>query len=85
MPTVLKTFTAAWLAIGLGGCVGMAGISTWDYRSGSGYETARAQESRIQVDSDQGLTHEACTSVSRRQIAPSGSVSGTDLSACRSN
>jgi hypothetical protein len=85
MLTILKTFTAAMLAAGLGGCIGAAGISTWDYRSGPGYETARAQESRIQVDTVQGLTHEACTSLSRRQIAASGGVTGTDLTACRSD
>ncbi len=85
MPTTLKTFTAACLMIGLCGCVGAAGISTWEYQSGPGYETARTQGSRIQVDASQGLTHEACTSVSRRQIAASGEVKGADLSACRSN
>jgi hypothetical protein len=85
MLTMLKTFIVVWLAIGLCGCVGAAGISTWGYRSGPGYETARAQESRIQVDASRGLTHEACTSVSRRQIAASGEVTEADLSACRSN
>ena len=85
MPTILKTFTAAWLMVGLVGCVGTAGISTWDYRSGPGYETARSQESRIQVDSAQGLTHEACTNISGRQIAASGEVAGADLTACRSD
>ena len=85
MPTMLKTFAAAWLAIGLCGCAGAAGISTWEYQSGAGYEAARVQESRIQVDSVQGFTHEACTNVSRRQIAASGEVTGADLSACRSN
>ncbi len=85
MPTILKTFTALVLLVGLGACVGAAGISTWDYRSGPGYDTARTQESRIQVDTVQGLTHEACTSVSRRQMANSGEVAGADLSVCRSN
>lgn len=85
MPTMLKIFTAAWLVVGLCGCVGAAGISTWDYQSGPGYETARAQGRLIQVDASQGLTHEACTSVSRRQIAASGEVTGADLSACRSD
>ena len=83
MPTILKTFNAIVLLLGLNGCVGAAGISTWDYRSGPGYETARSQESRIQVDSAQGLIHEACTNVSRRQIATSGEVRGTDLATCR--
>jgi len=85
MPTILNTFTAAWLMVGLSGCVGTAGISTWDYRSGPGYETARSQESRIQVGSAQGLTHEVCTNVSRRQIAASGEVAGADLTACHSD
>ena len=85
MPTILKTFTAVVLMVVLGGCVGAAGISTWDYRSGPGYDTARIQESRIQVDTVQGLTHEACTSVSRRQMEKSGEVAGADLSVCRSD
>ncbi|MBM1170740.1 hypothetical protein [Microvirga arabica] len=85
MPTILRTFAAAALLPGLGGCVGTAGISTWDYRSGPGYETARSQESRIQVDSAQGLTHEACTRVSRRQVAASGAVGEAELDACRSH
>ncbi|WP_152568715.1 hypothetical protein [Microvirga sp. BSC39] len=84
MPTILKTFTAACLMFSLSGCVGTAGISTWDYRSGPGYETARSQESRVQVDSAQGLTHAACTSVRRRQVAASGEVVAADLTACRS-
>jgi hypothetical protein len=85
MPTILETFTAVGLLVGLGGCVGAAGVSTWDYRSGPGYDTTRTQENRIQVDTVQGLTHEACTSVSRRQIANSGEVAGADLSVCRSD
>jgi hypothetical protein len=85
MPTMLKTFAAASAIVGLCGCVGAAGVSTWEYQSGPGYETARAQGSRIQVDASEGLTHEACTSVSRRQIAESGEVTEADLSACRSN
>jgi hypothetical protein len=85
MPTILKTCTAIVLLAGLGGCVGAAGISTWDYRSGPGYESARVQESRIQVDSAEGLTREACTSISRRQMAMSGDLTGDDLTACRSD
>jgi hypothetical protein len=85
MPTILKTCTAIVLLVGLGGCVGAAGISTWDYRSGPGYETARVQESRIQVDSAKGFTREACTSISRRQMAMSGDLTGDDLTACRSD
>jgi hypothetical protein len=85
MLTIFKTSTAVWLAVGLGGCVGAAGVSTWDYRSGSGYETSRVQENRIQIDSAQGLTQEACTSISRRQAAASGRVTGTDLTACQAN
>jgi len=85
MPTMLKIFAAACLMVGLCGCVGAAGISTWEYQSGPAYETARAQGSRIQVDASQGLTHEACTSMSRRQIAASGEITEADLSACRSD
>jgi hypothetical protein len=83
MLTILKTFTVIVLLLGLSGCVGATRISTWDYRSGPGYENARSQESSIQVDSAEGLTHEACTNVSRRQIAASGEVRGADLTACR--
>ena len=85
MLKILKTFSPAMLALGLGGCVRSAGISTWNYQSGPGYETASAQENRIQVDSAQGFTHEACTSVSRRRIAASGGVTGADFAACRSD
>lgn len=85
MPTILETFTAAGLAVGLAGCVGTAGISTWDYQAGPGYETERVRESRIQADPVQGLTHHDCTSVTRRQVAASGEVSGADLTACRSD
>lgn len=85
MPKILKAYIAAMLAAGLGGCVGTAGISTWEYRSGPGYEDARVRESRIQADSAQGLTHETCTSVSQRRIAASGQAIGTDLTACDSN
>lgn len=85
MPTMLKTFAATCLMVGLYGCVGAAGISTWEYQSGPGYETARAQGSRIQVDASQRLTHEACTSVSRRQIDASGKITAADLSACSSD
>lgn len=85
MSTILKTFTAVVLLFGLGGCVGAAGISTWDYRSGPGYESARMQESRIQLDSVQGFTHESCRSESGRQLANSGDIAEDDLTACRSN
>ena len=85
MPTMLKTFTALGLLVGLGGCVGAAAVSSWDYRSGPSYDTTRMRESRIQVDAVQGLTHEACTSVGRRQMANSGEVARADLSVCRFN
>jgi hypothetical protein len=85
MPTTLKTFTAVMLLISLGGCVGAAGISTWGYRSGPGYDTARIQDSRIQVDSARGVTRETCASESRRQMASSGDIRQDDLSVCRSN
>ncbi|MBB3019549.1 hypothetical protein FHR70_002614 [Microvirga lupini] len=84
MPRILRAFSAAMHVLGLGGCVGSAGISTWGYQSGPGYETSNAQESRIQIDSAQGLTREACSSVSRRQIAASGGVSEADRTTCRS-
>jgi len=85
MTTMLKTFAATFLMVGLCGCVGAAGISNWAYQSGRGYETTRALGSQIQVDSSQGLTHKACTIMSRRQVAASGEVTEADLSACRSD
>ncbi len=84
---MLKAFqtitVAVILASGLGGCVGAAGVSTWEYRSGPGFEAERIQESRIQADTSQGITQEACTRVSRRQVGPSGTVSGSDVAECR--
>jgi hypothetical protein len=85
MAKILMTLAGAVLAAGLCGCVGMAGISTWEYQSGPGYEIERVDESRIQADSSQGLTHEACTSVSRRLAGASGQISGGDLTDCRSH
>ena len=85
MPRIFSIFAAVVLFVGLGGCVGTAGISTWDYRSGLGYEIERAQESRIGFDPVRGLTHDACTGVSRRQIAASGEVTEADLTTCRPN
>jgi hypothetical protein len=84
---MLKVFrsitTAMMLASGLGGCVGAAGVSTWEYRSGPGFETEQVRESRIQADTSQGVTGEACSRVSRRQVDPSGAVSGSDVAECR--
>jgi hypothetical protein len=77
--------SAAILTIGLSGCAGTAGVSTWEYQTGSGYETERIYDGRIQADTSQGFTHEACTTVSRRQIAPSGGAVGGDVTACASN
>ena len=85
MARILMTLAAAALAVGLGGCVGAAGISTWEYQSRPGYEIERVNESRIRADSSQGLTRDACTSVTRRQIGASGEISGDDLTTCRSD
>ncbi len=85
MTRISITLTAAMLAVGLSGCVGAAGFSTWEYQSGTGYESARVKEIRIQADLRQGFTHEACTSMSSRQIAASGEIEGADLTACRFN
>jgi len=71
------------LAVALGGCVGTAGISTWEYQSAPGFEMERAYDDRIQVDG-RGLRREACRSVSRRQAGGSGSFSEDDVIACRS-
>ena len=76
---------AAILTLGLTGCVGAAGVSTWEYQSGQGYETERVYDGRIQADTSQGFTREACTTVSSRQIGPSGGGAGGDVTACASN
>ena len=78
-------FCAAFLASGLTGCVGSAGVSTWQYQAGPGYETERVYDGRIQADTSEGFTRGACTSVSRRQIRPSGDVASGDETACASN
>jgi hypothetical protein len=77
--------SAAILAAGLTGCVGAAGVSTWEYQAGPGYETERVYDSRIQADTSQGLTRESCTTVSRRQSGPAGGMAGDDVTACASN
>jgi outer membrane lipoprotein SlyB len=86
---MLKAFrnlaSAAILTLGLTGCVGTAGVSTWEYQAGQGYETERVYDGRIQADTSQGVTREACRTVSRRQIGPSGDVVGGDVTACASN
>ncbi|NBJ12256.1 hypothetical protein [Microvirga arsenatis] len=69
--------------VALAGCVGSAGVSTWEYRSGPGFETERISSSRIQASTDEGLASEACTSVERRQLGPSGPAFGSAATACR--
>jgi hypothetical protein len=85
MAKILMTVAAAALAVGLGGCVGTAGISTWEYQSGPGYEIERIDESRIRADTSRGLTRDACTSLTSRHFGASGTISGDDLTTCRSN
>ena len=77
--------SAAILTYGLTGCVGSAGVSTWQYQAGSGYETERVYDGRVQADTSQGFTREACTTVSRRQIGSAGGVAGADVTDCASN
>jgi hypothetical protein len=77
--------SAAILTYGLTGCVGSAGVSTWQYQAGSGYETERVYDGRVQADTSQGFTREACTTVSRRRIGPTGGVAGADVTDCASN
>jgi hypothetical protein len=77
--------SAAILTLGLAGCVGAAGVSTWEYQSGPGYEAGRVYDSRVQADTGQGFTREACTTVSRRQISPSGGMAVGDATDCASN
>ena len=77
--------SSAILTIGLTGCVGAAGVSTWQYEAGPGHETERAYDGYIQADTSQGFTRAGCTTVSRRQIGPSGSVAQEDVTACASD
>jgi len=77
--------SAAILAFGLTGCVGTAGVSTWQYQAGPGYETERVYDSSIQADTSQGLTHESCTTMSRRQSGPTGAMADDDVTACTYN
>jgi len=77
--------SAALLTIALTGCAGSAGISTWQYQAGPGYETERVYDGRVQADTSQGFTRESCTSVSRRQIGRSGRATGNDETACTFN
>ena len=72
----------ALVASGLGGCVGTAGVATWQYQSGPGYETERVSGSSIRADTGQGFSREACTSVARRQIGTLGGVSSRETTSC---
>jgi hypothetical protein len=77
--------SAAILNVGLTGCVGTAGVSTWEYQVGPGYATERVYGGRVQADTSQGFTSEACATVSRRQFGASGGVAGDDMTTCASN
>jgi hypothetical protein len=76
---------AAFLAVGVSGCVGTAGVSTWEYQAGPGYESERVYDGRVQADASRGFTREACTTVSRRQVGPTGNVAAGDVTDCTSN
>ena len=83
MPRVCRNAVAiALLASGFGGCVGTAGVSTWQYQSGPGYETERVSGSSIRADTGQGISREACTSVARRQTGAFGGVSSEETTSC---
>jgi len=77
--------SAAILAFGLTGCVGTAGVSTWNYQAGPGYETERIYDGSIQADTSQGLTRESCTTVSRRQGGLAGAMADDDVTECTYN
>jgi hypothetical protein len=72
----------AVLATGLGGCVAAAGVSTWDYQSGPGYERERVSESLIYGNPHDGIGSESCTRVVSRGLGPSGQVTDGELVAC---
>jgi hypothetical protein len=73
------------MAVGLGGCVGTAGVSTWEYRSGPGFETQRVYQSQVQADTLSGISHEACTSIASTQTGTPHGRSGHEVTACDSN
>jgi hypothetical protein len=76
-PTLL-----AMLAMGLGACVGTAGISTWEYQSGPGFQKERIDEKRISGDTVRGIESTSCSSVISRQVGPSGQISGSETTLC---
>lgn len=70
------------LAIGLAGCVGTAGVSTWEYRAGPGYEMQRAYDGAVHADPYRGFTSEACSTTTHRRTGPSGIAAGEDVIDC---
>ncbi len=72
----------AVLAMGLGGCVAAAGVSTWDYRSSPGYQRQRVSETLIYGGTRQGIGSESCTSVASRRAGPEGQISNREVMAC---
>ena len=80
-----KSAAVAVFAAGLGGCVGTAGVSTWEYQSGPGLETEWVYESWVQGDRSRGLHYEVCTGVFIRQAGASACISETDITSCRLN
>jgi hypothetical protein len=72
----------AVLAMGLGGCVAGAGVSTWSYRSEPGFQTERIAESRIYGDPVRGIGSSSCTSVVTRQAEPTGRIASSETTAC---
>ena len=72
----------AVLAIGLGGCVAGAGVSTWNYRSEPGFQTERIAESRIYGDPVRGFGSSSCKSVVTRRAEPTGRIASSEMTAC---
>jgi hypothetical protein len=82
LKSLTRPASLAVLAMGLGGCVAGAGVSTWSYRSEPGFQTERVAESRIYGDPVRGIGSRSCTSVVTRQAEPTGRIASSETTAC---
>src|SRR5690349_8302411 len=74
----------ASVAFGLVGCMGTAGVATWQYQSGPSGGVERVHEAQVLADTEQGLETAACTTTIRRQAGPIGRGSMTEVKGCHS-
>jgi len=74
--------------LGLGCCGLLAACSTsadvmyGEYRFGPGYESGRVYENRIYADTSDGVGHENCRTVVRRQEEALGRLSSVEETVC---